>query len=153
MPTFPQLDALRAAVMTDQQFRAFLDLMMCSDPWPVPDLGQGDGQSALAAWADAESVRRGFDGWIEAYHRHQAPVAVGAASGDEWRLSRGDICGLCGDPGADKVPHPHYWPGELRPDTEYVHRDCEDAEQSRAHSCLTDAQRERFLRDVMRVLP
>jgi hypothetical protein len=27
-----------------------------------------------------------------------------------------DICGLCGEPGADKIPHSVYWPGEQGPD-------------------------------------
>ena len=36
-----------------------------------------------------------------------------------------DVCGLCGEPGADKIPHPHYWPTETRPDTEFVHATCE----------------------------
>ena len=40
-----------------------------------------------------------------------------------------DICGLCGLPGADKIPHPIYWPDERRPYTEYVHAEGEDAER------------------------
>lgn len=44
-----------------------------------------------------------------------------------------DICGLCGMPGADKIPHPIRWPGELRPDTDLVHAECENEECSRAH--------------------
>ena len=44
-----------------------------------------------------------------------------------------DLCRLCGEPGADKIPHPHYWPTETRPDTEFVHATCEDAECKRAH--------------------
>ena len=59
-----------------------------------------------------------------------------------------DICGLCGKPGADKIPHPVYWPGEQRPDTELIHAECEDAECKRAHSRLTDREREAFLRSI-----
>ncbi len=53
--------------MTDAQFRAFLDLMMCSDPWPVEpdDMGTHDHMICLA---DMESAKRGYGDWIEAYH-------------------------------------------------------------------------------------
>lgn len=60
-----------------------------------------------------------------------------------------DTCGLCGQPGADKVAHPAYWPGEQRPGTKYVHADCEAAECGRAHAALSDDERERFLRSLM----
>ncbi len=59
-----------------------------------------------------------------------------------------DICGLCGQPGADKIPHPVYWPGEQRPDTDLVHAECEDAETHRACEALTPAERAAFLRDL-----
>ena len=32
-----------------------------------------------------------------------------------------DICGLCGEPGADKFKHPIHWPGEWIPDGKFVH--------------------------------
>lgn len=57
-----------------------------------------------------------------------------------------NICGLCGKPGADKIPHPIHWPGERVPDTEYVHADCESEECGRAHAALTDDQRKAFLK-------
>ena len=59
-----------------------------------------------------------------------------------------DICGLCGGPGADKIPHPVYWPGERRPTSKYVHAECEDGECGRAHAALTDKEREEFLKTV-----
>lgn len=59
-----------------------------------------------------------------------------------------DICGLCGLPGADKMPHPCYWPGERVPESELVHVECEQAECGRAHAALTDKQREDFLRTI-----
>ena len=55
------------------------------------------------------------------------------------------ICGLCGDPGADKFAHPVRWPGERAPDGEFVHSACEEEECGRAHSELSDAQRKLFL--------
>lgn len=58
-----------------------------------------------------------------------------------------DICGLCGKPGANKVPHPIHWPGEEVPDTDLVHDTCEAAECERAHSLLSDKQRRDFLRN------
>lgn len=44
-----------------------------------------------------------------------------------------DICGLCGEPGADKIAHPEHWPGEQVPDGRMVHDDCEREECGRAH--------------------
>jgi hypothetical protein len=43
-----------------------------------------------------------------------------------------DICGLCGEPGADKMAHPCHWPGETLPTGPYVHSDCEREECERA---------------------
>ena len=59
-----------------------------------------------------------------------------------------DICGLCGEPGADKFAHPVHWPGEAVPDSELVHAECEDAECRRAHAALSQAQRDAVLRDI-----
>jgi len=59
-----------------------------------------------------------------------------------------NICGLCGDPGADKIAHPTYWPGERRPDGEMVHAECEQSECGRAHAALSDAERKSFLRSI-----
>ncbi len=60
-----------------------------------------------------------------------------------------DICGLCGNPGADKVPHPVRWPGEQAPGTPYVHADCESEECARAARAFneshTPAEVNRFL--------
>ena len=57
-----------------------------------------------------------------------------------------DICGFCGLPGADKIPHPVRWPGEESAGTEFVHRACEESECKRAHVLLSDQEREYFLR-------
>lgn len=59
-----------------------------------------------------------------------------------------DICGLCGEPGADKLPHPVYWPGERVPNTDLVHAECEQEECSRAHAALTDRERQAFLSSI-----
>ena len=56
-----------------------------------------------------------------------------------------DICGFCGESGADKIPHPIRWPGEQAPGTQLVHATCEDEECRRAHSLLSDKQRRDFL--------
>lgn len=52
-----------------------------------------------------------------------------------------DPCGLCGEEGADKVAK-HvgggvYWPGEERPDGDFVHSECESEECARAHALLS----------------
>ena len=59
-----------------------------------------------------------------------------------------DICGFCGLPGADKIPHPVRWPGEQSARTELVHAHCEHEECGRAHRELTDKQRQDFLRTL-----
>lgn len=79
----------------------------------------------------------------DATKQHQREVfALQMMSDDE------DICGLCGQPGADKYAHPMHWPGELIPDGPLVHAACEEEECKRAHSLLTDKQRESFLRSI-----
>ena len=61
-----------------------------------------------------------------------------------------DICGLCGQPGADKMAlwtgGGIYWPGEEIPETEFVHQECEQAETARAHAALTQPQRDAVIR-------
>jgi hypothetical protein len=59
-----------------------------------------------------------------------------------------DVCGFCNLPGADKIPHPVRWPGEVSAGTEFVHADCENDECKRAHAALSDKQRQSFLRSL-----
>jgi len=59
-----------------------------------------------------------------------------------------DICGLCGEPGADKIACPNHWPGEQTSHTGFVHAECENDEQIRAFNELTQHQRDAFLREV-----
>ena len=56
-----------------------------------------------------------------------------------------DICGLCGLLGADKIPHPIYWPDEMRPNTLYVHAECEREECERASALCQGKERDDFL--------
>ena len=57
--------------MTDEQFRSFLNLMMCSDPWPV-HLVDGrvdqEGYEILLKFANDNSRIRGYRDWTEAFH-------------------------------------------------------------------------------------
>jgi hypothetical protein len=52
--------------MNDTDYREFLILLMCSDPWPVSD--DGTNEMTLKNLADEEAMTRGFAGWIYAYH-------------------------------------------------------------------------------------
>ena len=54
--------------MNDKQFRAFLDLLMCSDPWPVLE-DFTETQTLVKQFANKESVRRGYVDWVDAYHK------------------------------------------------------------------------------------
>ncbi|MDS4029478.1 MAG: hypothetical protein RKO66_05345 [Candidatus Contendobacter sp.] len=56
-----------------------------------------------------------------------------------------DICGLCGLPGADKIPHTIRLPGETVPTSEFVHAECEQLEMERAFYALSEDQRREFL--------
>lgn len=58
-----------------------------------------------------------------------------------------DICGFCGLPGADKVPHPIRWPQENCAGTDFVHAECESAECARASALCQGKEREDFLRN------
>lgn len=63
-----------------------------------------------------------------------------------------DICGLCGEPGADKMARwtggGVYWPGEEPSASEFVHAYCEHEEQRRAHAELSQDQRDEVLRGI-----
>lgn len=59
-----------------------------------------------------------------------------------------DICGLCGESGADKFAHPIHWPGEQIPCGSFVHAECEKEECERAFLQLTPEQRQAFLRTI-----
>lgn len=62
--------------MTDKEFRAVLDWMMCSDPWPVVGSYGSideDGHKVISGWLDKESVLRGYTDWIDAFHCHMIP--------------------------------------------------------------------------------
>lgn len=57
-------------------------------------------------------------------------------------------CGFCGELGADKMPHPIHWPGEMQAGTELVHAECEQDECIRASKELSPQERERFLKSI-----
>lgn len=49
--------------MTDIEFKIFMDLLMCSDPWPMVS-----GQDEMTDLADREAKKRGFPDWVTACH-------------------------------------------------------------------------------------
>lgn len=54
--------------MSAAEFRAFLDLFMCSDPWPIAG---DDGERAhqiLENFANNQTLNHGFDDWVVAFH-------------------------------------------------------------------------------------
>ncbi len=57
-----------------------------------------------------------------------------------------DICGLCGLPGADKIPHPIRWPHEQAPGAPYVHAECEREECAMASAMCQGKSRREFLK-------
>ncbi len=59
--------------MNNIEYRAFLDLMMCSDPWPVAETPQGlDTQRLMVDVANRLANDRGYRDWIDAYYHHKA---------------------------------------------------------------------------------
>ncbi len=66
-------------------------------------------------------------------------------------LSEEDICAICGEPGADKIPHPEHWPGEFCPRSgELVHATCEAEECGRAHREFWNRVGEKGVREFLR---
>jgi hypothetical protein len=57
------LEAQRNRSMDDHEFRGLLDLLMCSDPWPMERF-----EGALKAFADRMARERGYTDWIDAYN-------------------------------------------------------------------------------------
>ena len=64
-PGWDEPESQKYSVMTGDQFRAFLNLMMVSDPWPLKDVEH----ASLLDFADSEAAKRGYENWIEAYHK------------------------------------------------------------------------------------
>lgn len=58
-------------VLTGTQFRALMDLIMVSDPWPLED--DEFSQNTLIDLANKEAHARSFDSWIDAYHELPRP--------------------------------------------------------------------------------
>lgn len=50
--------------MTDEQFHVMLKWFMSSDPWPLDE----QSQETIGMMLDEESEKKGFDGWIDAFH-------------------------------------------------------------------------------------
>uniref|UniRef100_A0A6H1ZA09 Uncharacterized protein n=1 Tax=viral metagenome TaxID=1070528 RepID=A0A6H1ZA09_9ZZZZ len=53
--------------MTGDQFKALLDLIMCSDPWPTDK----NNQKTIEQLANEEADKRNYNDWIEAYHHFE----------------------------------------------------------------------------------
>jgi hypothetical protein len=53
--------------MNKEEFRCFLALLMCSDPWPVTN--DPSNQVFLEGFADRQAREFGFKDWIDAYHK------------------------------------------------------------------------------------
>lgn len=57
--------------MEKKTFFAFLDLLMCCDPWPVrtrDEVQDPENQRLVEEHVNEEARRRGFASWIDAYH-------------------------------------------------------------------------------------
>ena len=61
--------------MFDAEYRVFLDLLMCSDPWPVGTERGNDGHEILLKFADKQAKCRGYENWIVAFHEFM-PMGV-----------------------------------------------------------------------------
>lgn len=78
------------------------------------------------------------------------PNGMTTGSGDvqEYPDADEDICGLCGLPGADKIPHPIHWPQERVPDTDLVHAECEQEACAEGAAKCQGREREQFLASI-----
>jgi len=54
--------------MKNVEFRALLDLFMCSDPYPC------EGHDTIETLLEIESMHRGFRSWVDAYHGFKVPA-------------------------------------------------------------------------------
>ena len=57
--------------MTREAFKALVQLLMWSHPWPVETLYKNENeptQDILKRWADIEAQHHGCEDWVEAYH-------------------------------------------------------------------------------------
>ena len=83
---------------------------------------------------------------------HALATPTPPAQENEMSEEAEDICGLCGELGADKIPHPVHWPGEQVPGSDLVHASCERDECLRAHRDFTSrvgqSGVDRFLRSL-----
>lgn len=52
-------------MMNNLEFRALMNLLMCSDPWPTANW---EDEEHLKGLANYEAAKRGFENWIIAYH-------------------------------------------------------------------------------------
>ena len=50
--------------MNSFELKNFLELIMCSDPWPC----DWENEAAVKDFANEESRRHGYEDWVEAYH-------------------------------------------------------------------------------------
>jgi len=51
--------------MNDHEFRMLLNLYMISDPWPLTP----EEDDTCAVLLNTEAKKRGFSGWVPAYHK------------------------------------------------------------------------------------
>ncbi len=63
-----------------------------------------------------------------------------------------DICGLCGELGADKFCHPVHWPTEKVPKTDLVHAKCEREEGMRAFEEYRSQVGENGIKEFLRIM-
>lgn len=84
--------------LSDEEFCSLMDLMMCSDPYPVDS-----GETVLRQLLNGEAGARGYGSWTEAYHGFETEgPADGAAGRDpefvrdepcDWHVSGDEPCG------------------------------------------------------------
>lgn len=61
--------------MNDKAYRAFLNLMMCSDPWPVYS-DNNQNQLIMEQFANEQAKARGYRDWIHAFHEFPSDKVV-----------------------------------------------------------------------------
>ena len=61
--------------MSNEEFRAFLELFFVSDPWPLTE----DLRKVIELKLNEEATYRGYNNWVAAYHSlvWAAPSTIG----------------------------------------------------------------------------
>ncbi len=78
--------------MSEKEFRSFLNLLMCSDPWPT---GAGKDHVHMVDFANKLAQQRGYTTWVNAYHASAITQPIPNLNRCEHGVHRSEYCATC----------------------------------------------------------